>query len=146
MPSGIHEQAVLDAPVSTVWELVSDPRRYPEWFPRVMEVQGERFEEGADFIQVTRLPLRTRGEIHFLIDQLDELREIRMHCMISGMFVHWQLTDAQGGTFLDAEFGIDPIRRRDRVSELAWGRRFLRRWLVDAVAGLKRASTVRTST
>jgi hypothetical protein len=61
--------------------------------------------------------------------------------MISGMFVHWQLTDAQGGTFLDAEFGIDPKRRRDRVSELTWGRRFLRRWLVEAVAGLKRATT-----
>ena len=146
MPSAIHEQAVLDAPVATVWELVSNPQRYPEWFPRVLEIQGERFDEGEDFIQVTRLPLGKRDEIHFLIDQLDQFREIRMHCMISGMFIHWQLTDAQGGTFLDAEFGIDPIRRRDRVSELAWGRRFLRRWLVDAVAGLKRASTVRTST
>jgi uncharacterized protein YndB with AHSA1/START domain len=143
MPSAIHKQAVLDAPVATVWELVSNPRRYPEWFPRVLEVQGERFDEGEDFIQVTRVPVAGREEIHFMIDRMDELREIRMHCMISGMFVHWQLTDAQGGTFLDAEFGIDPIRRRDRVSELAWGRRFLRRWLTDAVAGLKRASTVR---
>jgi uncharacterized protein YndB with AHSA1/START domain len=143
--SGIHEQALLDAPVSTVWELVSNPRRYPEWFPRVLEIQGERFEEGEDFIQVTRLPLGKRDEIHFLIDQLDELREIRMHCMVSGMFVHWQLTDAQGGTFLDAEFGIDPIRRRDRVSELTWGRRFLRRWLVEAVAGLKRATAAQPS-
>jgi uncharacterized protein YndB with AHSA1/START domain len=142
MPSAIHEQAVLDAPVTTVWELVSNPRRYPEWFPRVLEVQGERFEEGEDFIQVTRVPVAGREEIHFMIDRMDELREIRMHCMISGMFVHWQLTDAQGGTFLDAEFGIDPIRRRDRVTALAGGRRFLRRWLVDAVAGLKRASTV----
>jgi uncharacterized protein YndB with AHSA1/START domain len=141
MPSAIHEQAVLDAPVATVWELVSNPRRYPEWFPRVLEIQGERFEEGEDFIQVTRLPLGKRDEIHFLIDDRDELHEIRMHCMISGMFVHWQLTDAQGGTFLDAEFGIDPKRRRDRVSELTWGRRFLRRWLVEAVAGLKRATT-----
>ena len=143
MASGIHQQALLDAPVSAVWELVSNPQRYPEWFPRVLEIQGERFDEGEDFIQVTRLPLGKRDEIHFLIDELDELHEIRMHCMISGMFVHWQLTDAQGGTFLDAEFGIDPIRRRDRVSELAWGRRFLRRWLFDAVAGLKRASMSR---
>jgi uncharacterized protein YndB with AHSA1/START domain len=145
MPSAIHEQAVLDAPVATVWELVSNPERYPEWFPRVLEIQGERFEEGEDFIQVTRLPLGKRDEIHFLIDHLDEFHEIRMHCMISGMFVHWQLTDARGGTFLDAEFGIDPIRRRDRVSELTWGRRFLRRWLVEAVAGLKRATAAQPS-
>jgi hypothetical protein len=40
-----------------------------------------------------------------------------MHCTVSGFFGHWQLTDAQG-------------------------RRFLRRWLVDAAAGLKRAATV----
>jgi Polyketide cyclase / dehydrase and lipid transport len=139
--SSIREQALLDAPVSAVWELVSDLRRYPEWFPRVFEIQGERFEEGAEFVMLSRQPLVGRDEARFLIDRRDELREIRMHCTVSGFFVHWQLTDAQGGTFLDAEFGMDPIRRRDRVIDLAAGRRFLRRWLMDAVAGLKRAST-----
>ena len=138
--SAVHEQALLDAPVSTVWELVSDPRRYSEWFPRVFEVQGERFEEGAEFVQVSRQPLIGRDEAHFFIDRMDEFREIRMHCVISGMFVHWQLTDAQGGTFLNAQFGMDPIRRRDRLIDVAVGRRFFRRWLVEAVDGLKRAA------
>jgi uncharacterized protein YndB with AHSA1/START domain len=141
--SAIREQAVLDAPVSTVWELVSDPRRYPEWFPRVLEIEGERFEEGGEFVMLSRQPIVGRDETRFLIDHVDELREIRMHCTVSGFFVHWQLTHAQGGTFLDAEFGIDPIRRRDRLMDLAGGRRFLRRWLMDAVAGLKRAATLR---
>jgi uncharacterized protein YndB with AHSA1/START domain len=138
--SAVHEQAVLDAPVPTVWELVSDPRRYPEWFPRVFEIQGERFEEGAEFVQVSRQPLVGRDEAHFLIDRKEELREIRMHCVISGMFVHWQLTDAQGGTFLNAVFGMEPIRRRDRLIDFTLGRRFFRRWLVEAVEGLKRAT------
>ena len=143
MSSAIREQALLDAPVPAVWELVSNPLRYPEWFPRVLDVQGERFDEGAEFVQVSEMPLGGRGEVHFLIDRRDEFRELHMHCTISGMFVHWQLTDAQGGTFLDAEFGIDPIRRRDRLTEFAGGRRFLRRWLGEAVAGLRRASTLR---
>ncbi len=138
--SEVREQALLDAPVSTVWELVGNPRRYPEWLPRVFEIQGERFEEGAEFVQVSRQPLVGRDEAHFLIDQMDELREIRMHCTISGMFVHWQLTDARGGTFLNAEFGMDPIRRRDRLIDFTVGRRFFRRWLVEAVEGLKRAA------
>jgi uncharacterized protein YndB with AHSA1/START domain len=138
--SEVHQQAQLDAPVSTVWELVGDPRRYPEWLPRVFEIQGERFEEGAEFIQVSRQPLMGRDEAHFLIDQMDEFREIRMHCTISGMFVHWQLTDAQGGTFLHAEFGMDPIRTRDRVVDFAIGRRFFRRWLSEAMDGLKQAT------
>jgi hypothetical protein len=38
--SEVHEQALIDAPVSSVWELVGDPRRYPDWLPRVFEIQG----------------------------------------------------------------------------------------------------------
>jgi uncharacterized protein YndB with AHSA1/START domain len=138
--SEVREDAVLDAPVSTVWELVGDPRRYPEWFPRVFEIQGQRFEEGARFVQVSRQPLIGRDEAHLLIDRMDDLRELRMHCTVSGMFVHWQLTDAQGGTFVHAEFGMDPIRRRDRVVDIVVGRRFFRSWLGEAVDGLRRAA------
>jgi uncharacterized protein YndB with AHSA1/START domain len=141
--SAVHEQAQLDAPVSRVWQLVSDPRLYPEWWPRVFEIQGERYEEGSEFVLVSHQPLVGRDEAHFLIDRMDDLREIRMHCTISGMFVHWQLTDAQGGTFLSAAFGMDPIRRRDQVIDFALGRRFFRRWLVEAVDGLKQAATSR---
>jgi uncharacterized protein YndB with AHSA1/START domain len=143
--SDVQEQTLVDAPVSVVWELVGDPRRYPEWLPRVFEVQGERFEEGVEFVQVSRHPFVGRSEAHFLIDRMDELRQIRMHCTISGMFVNWQLTDAQGGTFLNAEFGMDPLRRRDRVIDVAVGRRFFRRWLVEAVDGLKRAAKQRAT-
>ena len=134
--SEVHEQVVIDAPVASVWELVGDPGRYPEWLPRVFEIQGDRFEEGAQFIQVSQHRFVGRDEAHFLIDALDELREIRMHCVISGMFVHWQLTEAQGGTFVDATFGIDPLRPRDRVLDVMVARRFFRRWLSEAVEGL----------
>jgi uncharacterized protein YndB with AHSA1/START domain len=143
--SEVHEQALVDAPISTVWELVGNPSRYPEWLPRVFEIQGERFEEGAEFVQVSQQPLVGRDEARFLIDRVDDLREIRMHCTISGMFVHWQLTEAQGGTFLSAAFGMDPLRRRDRLIDFAVGRRFFRRWLAEAVEGLKSAVSSRTT-
>lgn len=138
--SEVHEQALLEVPVPTVWGLVANPERYPDWLPRVFEIHGERFEEGAQFIQVSRQPLKGRDEAHFLIDHLEELREIRMHCTVSGMFVHWRLTEAQGGTFVDASFGMDPRRRRDRVIDATVGRSFFRRWLSEAVTGLKRAA------
>jgi uncharacterized protein YndB with AHSA1/START domain len=41
--SDVREDAVLDAPVSKVWELVGNPRRYPEWFPRVPSSAWTRF-------------------------------------------------------------------------------------------------------
>ena len=111
----------------------------------MFEIQGERFEEGAEFVQLSHQPLIGRDEAHFLIDRKEELREIRMHCTISGMFVHWQLTDAQGDTFLNAAFGMEPIRRRDRLIDLTLGRRFFRHWLVEAVEGLRRAAKQRTT-
>jgi hypothetical protein len=143
--SKVHEQALIDAPMPEVWELVGDPRRYPEWFPRVFEIQGERFDEGVQFVLVSKQPLVGRDEAQMLIDSKDELREISMHCTISGMIVRWQLTGAQGGTFVDAEFGMDPIRPRDRMIDFAVGRRFFRRWLDEAVDGLKQAAS-RSST
>src|SRR5436190_7702683 len=136
----VREDAVLDAPVPTVWELVGDPSRYPEWFPRGLDVQGERYEEGGQFVMVTQHPLVGRDEPQMLIDGMEDLREIRMHCTVSGMFVHWQLTDAQGGTFVHAQFGMDPVRRRDRVMDVTGGRRFFRKWLLEAVDGLRSAS------
>jgi uncharacterized protein YndB with AHSA1/START domain len=139
--SAVHEQTLVDAPVSTVWELVGNPDRYPEWFPRVFEINGERFEEGAELVMATVQPWFGRDDAHMRIDRLDSLRELRMHCQISGMFVHWRLTDARGGTFLDAEFGMDPTRPRFRAFDFTLGRRFFRRWLTEAVDGLKEAAT-----
>jgi len=137
--SEVREEAVLDASVPTVWELVGDPRRYPEWFPRVFEIQGKRFEQRDEFVLVSQQPLIGRDEAQMLIDRMDGLREIRMHCTVSGMFVHWQLTDAQGSTFVHAEFGMDPIRTRDRVVDITV-RRFFRSWLQEAVEGLRGAA------
>jgi uncharacterized protein YndB with AHSA1/START domain len=143
--SDVREDAVLDAPVSTVWELVGNPRLYPEWFPRVFEIQGERFEQRDEFVLVTKQPVLGRAEATMLIDRMDGLREIRMHCTVSGMFLNWQLTDAQGGTFVHAEFGIDPLRRRDRVIDLTVGRRLFRGWLAEALDGLRSAAEERAT-
>ena len=77
------------------------PGRYPEWWPRVVEVRGERFEEGDEYVQVTRDPT-SRVESSFLLERREDLREIRMSCQLTGMFAHWLLTPAQGGTFVTA--------------------------------------------
>lgn len=139
--SAVHEQTLVDAPVASVWDLVGNPDRYPEWFPRVFEIDGERFEEGAEFVMVSKQPMIGRDEAHLFVDRKQELRELHMHCTLSGMFVRWQLTDAQGGTFVDAEFGMDPLSRRWRAIDFAIGRRFFRRWLSEAMDGLKEAAS-----
>ena len=48
-----RNQALIHASPEKVWDLVGDPQRHPEWWPRVIEVHGERFDEGDNYAQVT---------------------------------------------------------------------------------------------
>jgi uncharacterized protein YndB with AHSA1/START domain len=136
--SAIKRQAVIDAPVEDVWRLVGDPRRHPEWFPRVVEVNGQRFEEGEEYAQVTRSG-RGTVETDFLIERMDDLREIRFACQKTGMYAHWLLTDAQGDTFLDVEMGMQPKSTGDKVFDAVIGRHYFRRWLDQSIDALQRA-------
>jgi hypothetical protein len=137
--SAFHEQMLIDAPVEDVWALVGDPGRYPEWWPSFMEVRGEQFEEGTEFVQVSRGPFKRKVESVFAVDRYDELKEIRMHCTLSGTFAHWELAPAQGRTFVDVTLGIEPIDAGSRVFDMTFGRRFFRSWLRDSITALTRA-------
>ena len=138
--SEVRQEALIKAPAPDVWALVGNPERYPEWWPRVVEIQGERYDTGDQFIQVTRQPYTGRTEAHFQIDRMEELHEISLHCTLSGTFVTFRVTDAQGDTFLDAAFGMDPINSRYRFFDATLGRRFFRRWLDESVAALQRVA------
>jgi hypothetical protein len=134
-----RQQAHLDAPVEVLWELVGNPRCHPEWWPRVIEVRGERFDEGDEYAQVTRGPTG-KEETTFLVEEREELREIQMRCQKTGMYAHWLLTEAQGGTFVDMEIGMDPRNLSNRVFDRTVGRVFFRRWGQESLDGLRRAA------
>ncbi len=53
------------------------------------------------------------------------------------------LTPAQGATFLDVKFGMDPRGVTNRVFDTIAGRRYFRRWLEQSLDGLRAAATVR---
>lgn len=137
--SACHRQALLEAPVDRVWELVGNPARHPEWWPRVIEVRGERFDVHDEYIQITKSPFGA-GATSFAIERLDDLREIRMRCLKTGMYAHWQLTPAQEGTFVDIELGMEPSGFADRAFDLMAGRLYFRRWAESSLDGLRGAS------
>ena len=137
--SAHREQAHLDAPVDAVWDLVGTPSRYPAWWPRVIEVRGESFEEGEEFVQVIDTP-GGRSESSFLLERMEDMREIRMSCDLTGTYAHWSLTPAQGGTFVDLEMGMQPKRLGDRLKDLAMGRVYFRNWSRASLAALERAA------
>jgi hypothetical protein len=137
--SAYRRQAHLDAPLEVVWGLVGTPSRHPEWWPRVVEVRGERFEEGDEYAQVISNP-RGNVESTFLLERRDDLREIRMRCSLTGMYADWVLTPAQGGTFVELTMGLDPKRFGDRVFDLALGKLYFRRWSEQSLDALGQAA------
>jgi hypothetical protein len=137
--STYKQQAMIEAPVETIWELVGNPLRHSEWWPRVVEVRGERFDQGDEYAQVTRSPMGV-GETNFLVERVDDLREIKLRCQSTGTYACWLLTEARGGTFVDVEFGMDPKSFGNRIFDATAGRLFFRRWLEQSVESLKEAS------
>ena len=137
--SAHRHQALVDAPLEVVWELVGTPSRYPEWWPRVIEVRGERFEEGDEYTQVTKGPIG-RAETSFLMERRDDLREIRMSCQLSGMYADWLLTSAQDATFVEVEMGMEPRRLGDLILDRAAGKTYFRRWTSQSLDGLREAA------
>ena len=137
--SSHRTQAHLDSELDAVWELVATPRLFPSWWPRVIEVEGEAYEEGEEYVQVTRDPVGTTHS-SFLIERRDELREIRMSCQLTGAYAHWTLTAAQDGTFVDLEMGMQPKRLSDRIANATIARPYFRRWSEQSLDALREAA------
>ena len=139
-----RQQVFIDVPVTTVWELVGDPRRHPEWWPRVVDVQCEGLEEGCIIREVTKSPTG-QIETDVSVERLEDCREIRMRCLNTGTYTRWLLTEARGGTFVDAEFGLDPLDWSGRIFDVVAGRRYFRRWLEQSVDALRAAAGERAA-
>jgi hypothetical protein len=138
--SAARKQALIEAPVEEIWELVGNPSRHSEWWPRVIEVRGERFLEGDQYVQVTRSPTGT-VETDFRVEQRSDMREIKLRCQQTGVYARWLLTEAQQSTFVDVEFGMDPATLGNKVFDVVAGRIYFRRWVEQSVEGLKEACT-----
>ena len=140
--STYREQAHIDASLEEVWDLLGDPRRHPEWWPRVIEVSGQTFDEGDQYVQVSRKPFGGQIQTFMAIDRLDDLREIGMTCQTTGTYARWVLTEAQGGTFVEAEVGMQPGHGLGyRVFDFAVGPMYFRRWVAQSVDGLRNVVT-----
>jgi len=132
-----REQMLIDAPVDAVWRQVGDPSSYPRWAGDVVEVTGlDVVEEGAQYHQTTRTPLG-KSETDFVVDRLEDLREIKVRCLLSGYYLHWQLTEAGQDTFAQVEVGMDPKHFGYRAIDKTVGKRWYRNVVQDMLERLR---------
>jgi hypothetical protein len=116
---------------------VGHARDDPRLRPVAVEIRGERFEVGDPFTQVIGIAGR-RLEYSRIIERREELKELKWHCPTTGGFQHWLLTDAQGGTFVDMEMGMNPPALRYGLFDKTMGRWVIKRWSEQAVDGLRK--------
>jgi hypothetical protein len=55
--SAVRRQAQIDAPIQSVWNLVGDPNRHPEWFPKVVEAECDGLDERCTYRMVVNGPV-----------------------------------------------------------------------------------------
>lgn len=141
MPSReCRQQVVIDAPVEVVWALVGDPNRHGDWWPTVVDAECDELAEGCQYRGVVLNPRGRQEEHTFILERLEDCREVLIRCEQIGSYTRFLLTDAQGGTFVDASFGINPQSLGMNVVNVVAGRRILRRWLEQSIEALDQAA------
>jgi hypothetical protein len=140
-----RHQAFVPAPVHRVWELVGHPDRHPEWWPELVEIQGEHFGRGCSYCQVTQ-DERGVNEMTLVVEHIDEFKELAVRCAENGLYMRWLLSDAQGGTLVDAEFGVDPTQASAATQlDADTAKTELERWLRTSLDGLAAADELHST-
>ena len=139
------QQALIEAPVEEVWAILCNPVRGPDWSEDVLAVTGApvKIEKGSTFDVTSRGPLGLKGTTPFKVEELEDMRELKMQCQVSGFYTHWLLTEAQGGTFTELELGVDEPQAHRGIQGRAIGalhtKSFLRRTVDQTLDSLRRA-------
>ncbi|MGH2956146.1 MAG: SRPBCC family protein [Solirubrobacterales bacterium] len=134
-----RQQAFIDASPRVVWSLLSDIDRHADWWPGFVEVECEGLEAGCEYRQVVTDPFGKDSDETFRVEQMEDCERLTIHCLETGTFVRFVLTEAQGGTFLDGEAGMEPPSVKHRVWDVVAGKRWYRDWLaksLDAIGEL----------
>jgi uncharacterized protein YndB with AHSA1/START domain len=136
------QQALVEAPVEDVWALISDWAHYPDWNSDVVSVTGgpAALKEGSTFELKGRGPLGLRATTPYRVVELEEMREMKVQCQVSGFYAHWLLTEARGNTFTEIELGVEPKKGlQARATGALHTKGYLRRAVDQMVDNLRSA-------
>jgi hypothetical protein len=131
--SHCRQQVFIEAPPEIVWNLLEDINRHDEWWAGMVEVECEGLEAGCTYRQVVTNPFGRPEEETLEVEQMEDCEELSIRCLDTGTFVRFVLTEAQGGTFVDGEAGMEPARIPHRIWDTLAGKRWYRDWLAKSL-------------
>lgn len=140
------QQTFVDAPVQAVWDLIGDPGRHPDWWPEWIATECPDPAEGCRYRGVVKGMFGRVEEHDLTIESLDGWREISISCDGTGVTTTFVLAEAQGGTFVEGCFSIEPNSLGMKAVGVVAGRRVMRSWLERSLENLKRAAEAVPST
>ena len=135
---------MIDASVGDVWEVVSDPRTHPDWWPEVVRIEApEQLAEGDEYLHTAKM-MRFVDAVDaiWVVERLAELKEAQFRCTMTGAWARFTLTPAQDNTFVQMEAGIDPASWRWRIAEPFLSLHY-KRWLIAVLDALPDAIRAR---
>ncbi len=137
MAGPYRHQALIEAPIEDVWEVVSDPTTHPDWWPEVVAVSATgSLGSGDEYDQSSKvLPFLDAVTSVWVAERMEHLKEAHFRCTLSGTFAHFSLTPAQDDTFVQVETGMDPASPRWRVAKAVLGPHY-KRWTVAVLDAL----------
>jgi hypothetical protein len=139
MERSSRQQTHIEATPEAIWELVGDPNRHPDWWPEMIEIECADIREGCRYRGVVKGFMRA-DEHELLIERLEGCREVSIFCDGTGVTTRFLLTEAQGGTFVEGYFSIEPNSVGSTVIAAVSGRRIMRSWLEQSLENLKLAA------
>jgi carbon monoxide dehydrogenase subunit G len=134
---GSRQQAHIQATPEQIWELIGDPNRHPDWWPDMLEVECADIHQGCRYRGVVKGFFGSAAEHELLLERLHYCREVSIFCDGTGVTTRFAVTPAQGGTFVEGYFAIDPNSIGMTVMSAVAGRRVMRSWLERSLANLK---------
>jgi polyketide cyclase/dehydrase/lipid transport protein len=146
-----RQQALIEAPVREVWEILADPVRGPDWDQDVLAITGApvKIEKGSTFELTGRGPLGLTATTTFKVEEFEEMHELKMQCEVSGFYAHWLLTQARDGTFAQLELGHEQEQPdpslKDRAVRALYTKSYLRRAVEKTLDGLRTAVRGKTA-
>jgi uncharacterized protein YndB with AHSA1/START domain len=137
MARSYRHQALIEAPLDEVWEVVSDPKTHPDWWPEVLAVDAPgEMQEGDEYVRTTKtVPFAHAVDYIWVAERLEHLKEAQFRCHVSGAYARFSLTPAQDQTYVELETGMDPTSLKWRIAEPVFGLGF-KRWVLDVLDAL----------